>query len=122
MKQRILLIDSFGAFISALLLVILAYNQDIFGMPGEMLQLLFPIPVLYSIFSLLTYKFVKKNWPVFLKIIAIANLAYCGLTLLITAVHFDKLTKIGVTYFVLEIIVIAILAIVECRIAFNKNN
>lgn len=57
-----------------------------------------------------------------MRIIAIANLLYCALTFIWVLVLHDGLTALGITYFVLEIIIVVTLAIIELRVAAQSTH
>ena len=61
-----------------------------------------------------------ENWKPYMKIIAVANLMYVCLTAGLIVYLYQKLTILGLTYFVLEIIVVIILAILELKTASEK--
>ncbi len=117
MKQIILLIDSFGALLSALLLLVISRFETFFGLPGQVAYALLPVPLVFFAYSLLAFLFSREKWKLFLQIIAIANLLYCGLTLYIVIHHFSSLTVAGVSYFIAEMAVLLVLVAVEWRIA-----
>jgi hypothetical protein len=121
MKQKILLIDGAGALFSAVLLLLLPCFEQFFGISKNVAYALLPIPLVYSVYSMLAYRLSNKKWKRFLKIIAVANLLYCGLTLLAVMQNFKTLTKLGVLYFAAEILLITALAIVELNIASKKE-
>ncbi|AQG79762.1 hypothetical protein [Spirosoma montaniterrae] len=62
---------------------------------------------------------VKQSWKPYLRLIAIANLLYCGLTAGLMIYFYQRLTVWGLAYFVAEIIVVAGLALVELKTAVN---
>lgn len=121
MKQKLLLLDSIGAFFSAILLVIVGKYELLFGISNEIIKLLVPIPIVFSIYSLIAYYLSKHKWALFLKVIAVANLLYCFLTLYIIINHFGKLTVLGVSYFLIEIVIIVFLALYEFRVSSIKT-
>ena len=121
MKKQILLIDSLGALISAIALLIIPNFEGQFGISKNLTFILLPLPLLFSAFSFLSYKLGKQKWKLLLKIIAIANLFYCCLTLIVTMTNFATLTRLGITYFIVEIFIIVILANIELRIATSRN-
>ena len=57
--------------------------------------------------------FAGKHWRRFLRVIAIANLVYCCVTIVLTALYYTVLTNIGLAYFVGEAIIIGGLVCVE---------
>ncbi len=119
MQQKIFLIDGFGALLSALFLWIISNYEHIFGISQNIIFSLLILPILFSVYSFYNYFFIKKNWQLFLKIIAILNIFYCILTLFLVVLHFNSLTFLGVLYFVLESVIIIILASIELKIALK---
>jgi len=118
--RQFFLVDSLGALITTMMLgLVLARFESIFGMPQKVLYVLASIALVFCIYSFLSYLLLKENWRPFLKIISIANLLYCFLSLGLVIYFFGKLTILGVTYFVLELIVILILVRIELKVAFN---
>lgn len=113
--RKLILIDAIGAILSSIIIVFgLIYLDDILGMPKNILRLLAVIPIFYFIYSLICYLKIEKLNN-FLKIIALANLCYCLLTLTFVFYHFTKLTIFEIFYFISEIIVIIILSIIELK-------
>ena len=119
--KKILLLDSLGALVTAINLLVIPLFEIYTGVPRDIAIILVPLPILYSIFSLFSYKFGNDNWRSLLKMIAIANLIYCCLTLYVTWINFDTFKIIGIIYFIVEIIIIIILATLELKIAINHN-
>ena len=119
--KKILLLDSLGALVTAINLFVIPQFESYTGIPRDIAIILVPLPILYSIFSFLSYKFGNHNWRSLLKMIAIANLFYCCLTLYITWINFDTFKIIGIIYFIVEILIIVVLAIFELKIALNHN-
>ncbi|HMQ02493.1 MAG TPA: hypothetical protein PKD26_01070 [Pyrinomonadaceae bacterium] len=112
--KRIFLIDGIGALITAtLLLAILAQFESTFGMPRRILFLLAGIACIFAVYSLACYIKLRDNWTPFLRAIAIANLAYCVLTLTMVIVYRAEVTRLGVAYFIAEISVVLSLAFYE---------
>ena len=117
--RKLILIDAIGAILSSIIIVFgLIYLDDILGMPKKILRLLAVIPLFYFIYSLFCYLKIEKLNN-FLKIIALANLCYCLLTLTFVFYHFTKLTIFEILYFILEIIVLIILSIIELKTSKN---
>jgi hypothetical protein len=112
--KRIFLIDSFGAFLTAFFLVaILSTFEKYFGMPRQILVFLSIVALVYAIYSICCFYFIESNWRPFLKTICITNLIYCGLTIGLVINFYPRLTILGTTYFLLEIILISVLVIIE---------
>jgi hypothetical protein len=114
--KRLFLIDSLGGLLSALLLgVVLASFETAFGMPQNILYFLSVLASVYAIYSFLSYWRTKENWRPYMKGIATANLIYCGLTIGLVIYHHLALTKLGLIYFLLEVVVIISLVIIELK-------
>lgn len=116
--KTLFLIDSVGAIITAFtLFVILRTLHDYIGMPPHVLTYLSILAVMFCLYSLMCYKFLTDNWSPFLMTISVANLLYCCLTLALMIEHFQTLTKLGIAYFIVEIIVVCSLVIIEFKSA-----
>ncbi len=119
--KLIFLTDGLGALLSTFLLFALASFEGIFGMPKNVLYQLIPVTIVFTAYSLGTYFINPKNWKLYLTLIAVANILYCCLTLVLVFYYFDKLTAIGLAYFFVEILVIVFLSRIEIRLAYNKS-
>jgi len=116
--RKLFLIDGYGALLSAFLyLVILRSFERFFGMPSRVLIFLGVLALGYAAYSMTCYWRKPKNWRPFLKIIAIANLLHCCLTIGLVMEHFPNITVWGLFYFSGEVIVVVALAIYELRTA-----
>ena len=114
--KRLFLIDSLGGMLSALLLgVVLASFETTFGMPQKTLYFLSCLACVYAIYSFLSYWRTKYKWRPYMKTIAIANLFYCCLTTGLVIHHYQELTKLGLIYFLLELVIIISLIIMELK-------
>jgi hypothetical protein len=113
-----ILIDSLGALLSAVMLgIVLARLEPVFGMPEKALYYLSFIACIFSVYSFMCFFRKVKNWKIYLKVIALANLLYGCLTTGLVIYFYPKLTALGVTYFVLELIVISVLVMIEIKAA-----
>ena len=111
-------IDGLGALLSMFLLsVVLVQLEDRIGMPAKTLYILAAIAGFFAVYSFICALRIKKNWRSFLKIIVIFNLSYCILTFSLLLLHQAHLTSLGIVYFLLEILVIASLALFEFKVA-----
>ncbi len=114
--KQLFLIDSLGGMLSALLLgVVLARFETTFGMPRKVLYFLSCLACVYAVYSFLSYWRIKENWRPYMQAIAIANLLYCCLTVGLVIYHRQELTKLGLIYFLLEVVVIISLIIMELK-------
>jgi hypothetical protein len=118
-KQKTLfLIDSLGAILTAFFLfVIMRQFNGYFGMPKTVLTYLSLIAICFCIYSTTCFLFLKGRWTPFIRLIGIANLLYCALTIRLLIKNYSLLTIIGTTYFLIEIIIICVLSYVELRVA-----
>ncbi len=113
---RIFIMDGCGALVSATGLgIIIPSFQDSFGMPLHTLYVLALIAVVFALYSFTCYFFSIQNWKPFLKIIMTANALYCMLTAGLVVYYFPVVTLVGLTYFVLEMIIICILIWLESK-------
>jgi len=113
----VFLIDGLGAAMSALLLLLLIVPfQSFFGFPSDAALKLSVLPFLFSIYSLTCY-FTKPSSTVFLKIIAVANILYCLLSLGLVLIYFAQLTIFGLLYFLVEKLIVVPLAIWEWKLS-----
>jgi hypothetical protein len=118
--QKLFLIDSLGALLSAILLgLILAQFEKTFGMSQDVLYVLATLPCIFAVYTFVCFLNKTTNWRPFMKIIATSNLLYCCLTAGLMINFYQKLTVLGLIYFVLEIIIVMSLAIIEWKTASN---
>ncbi|MFV1884766.1 MAG: hypothetical protein ACMZ7B_09780 [Balneola sp.] len=114
--ENLFLLDAVGASVSAFFLgVILPGFQPFFGMPNEVLYILASLACLFAIYSFACFFQEPENAPFFLRIIALINLLYCGLTLVLVFYFSNVLTSFGIAYFVGEILLILALVGFELK-------
>jgi hypothetical protein len=119
---KLFLVDGLGAMNSAVMLgLVLARFEKIFGMPTSKLYPLALLALLFSVYSFGCFVMKPGNWKPYLKAIAIVNLLYCTLTLFLISYLHQKITLLGLAYFMLEIIVITLLAGLELKTAFREE-
>ena len=112
--KRLFLIDGFGAFVTAFFMfAILRTFNEYFGMPKLTLDFLSIIALAFSVYSFCCFFLVSNNWHPFLRTISIANILYCCLTLGLVIYYYPLLTILGVTYFLIEIIIVVVLVFLE---------
>ncbi len=115
--DKVFLIDGIGAAISAILLLLLiAPFESFFGFPAFAAINLALLPVIFSIYSLSCY-WSKPKSAIYLKIIAVANIFYCLLSLGLMIHYFHQLTLFGLLYFLIEKLIVLPLAMWEWKIA-----
>lgn len=116
-KYKIFIIDASGALFSAFMLgVVLVNFNEYIGLPVKILNLLAFFPVLFFLIDIYFTINYQKNNKLFLKIIGSLNLFYCFLSLIILINYFETIKIIGLIYFILEIIIVASIALLEFKI------
>ena len=118
-KQKALfLIDSIGAFITAIFLFVIVRQFNVhFGMPEKEVTYLSVIAVFYCIYSAACFLFLKGDFTPFIRFIGSANLIYCAFTIGLLIKYYPLLTSIGTSYFLIEIVIICGLSYVELNVA-----
>lgn len=108
--------DGLGAVLTAFMLgFVLVKLEYIFGMPKNALYFLSVIACIFAAYSFFCFLIIRENWQPFLKIIAFANLLYCIVSLSFVLYFFQKLTTLGILYFLIEIGIIIFSAIFELK-------
>jgi len=122
-KQKTLfLVDSLGALMTAIsLFVIVRPLNAYFGMPKEVLTYLSALAVLFCMYSGACFLFLNKGMKPFIRLIGMANLLYCALTMGLLIKYYPLLTLLGITYFFIEIVIICGLSIVELSVAARRK-
>lgn len=116
--RKLFLIDGLGALLSVFLVgVVLSRFESVFGMPQTATYWLAALPCLFALYSFTCFLLIKENWRPYLRLIALANLLYCGLTMGLVIYFYQRLTVWGLLYFVGEVIVVIGLAYVELKTA-----
>lgn len=114
--RMLFLIDGLGALLSAFLLgVILTRFENTFGMPRNVLYFLSFLPSVFAAYDFICYFRISGNIGFYLKIIAFANLTYCTISICLVFHHYQKLTILGLIYFLVEIAIIIFLASIELK-------
>lgn len=116
--KKVFLLDGIGAIVSALFLgVVLVQLEPYIGMPKSILHVLASMALLYAVYSMSCYFFLKSNWSPFLKIIAFANSFHCLVTIYLIFTNYKTLTPLGITYFVVEILIVIAVVLLELNTA-----
>ena len=112
--KKMLLIDALGASLTALFLAgILIPFQKIFGMPLIILIMLAGFAGIFAGNSFLSLLFPLNYQIIFLKVMVFWNSFYCCITAFLILVYFEKLTSLGLIYFISEIMIILGLVVLE---------
>ena len=111
---NIFLLDAVGAFLSIfLLLFVIMPNENFFGLSKPVaINLSIPISVLL-LFSMSCFLLKPQNWKLYMKFVVLGNLAYCLFTATVIFLNFKQLTTLGVSYFLIEILVICFIGGIE---------
>ncbi len=118
--KQIFLIDAVGAILTTVMLLgVLVPLEQYFGMPVRILHILSGIAFCIFTFSTYCYFFIKSNRKSFLGIIIACNILYSLATIVLIYKFSEKLTELGVIYFVLELIVLGILVTIEYKTYSN---
>lgn len=121
--KTLFLIDGLGAITTAVLLSqVLARFEPVFGMPKYILFTLAGIACCLAIYSISCHFLVKENYARFLKAIAIGNLIYCIITVVLILMFFSSLTWLGIAYFVGEITIVLLLAQIEFKMSTDDHD
>jgi hypothetical protein len=102
------------------LLFLIAPFELYFGFPSYVATRVAIIPIVYCIYSLTCHFTKKSSSPILLKIISIANLLYCVLTITLIVYFFPKLTIFGIFYFIIEMMILVSMALWEWKIASSQ--
>ncbi|MGL4599347.1 MAG: hypothetical protein ACRCYO_17625, partial [Bacteroidia bacterium] len=116
--RQVFLLDGFGAVLTAFLVgFVLPLLDSFFKIPQFMCAVLSMIAIVLASYSFTCYFLVRKNWSVFLYVIAVANLLYCLLTLVIIFYNYEILSIYDLLYFGVEMLIVMVLAYFELRTA-----
>ena len=116
--RTLFLIDSLGAILTGFILfVIMRQFNEYIGMPKIVLTYLSFMAICFCIYSAACFLFLKERWTPFVRLIGVANLLYCALTIGLLIKYCSLLTTIGIVYFLIEIVIIFLLTYVELNVA-----
>lgn len=114
--RKLFFLDSIGALLTAFLLgIVLAELESIFGVPQEQLYFLAIIALVLAIYSLTCALKANRYWKPLMQGIAIGNMLYVILTIVMVFQLRDRLTAWGFLYFVAEATIILLLAAAEMK-------
>ena len=116
--HRLFLLDGVGALLSAFLTgVVLVRWKARFGLPPAVLYVLAGLALGLAAFDAWGYARPATEAARPLRTIALLNVGYCVLSLILAAVHRESLLPPAYVYLGLEYLIVGILAIVEWRMA-----
>lgn len=118
--KKIFLLDGIGALVTSfILMVIIRQNTVLFGVLPSACVKLSAIAFVFCLYSFTCYFLAKENRKSLLKVIALANIAYCMVTVLLLSQFYERLTPVAYTYFTCELGIITGLSIAEFRLALR---
>jgi hypothetical protein len=118
--KKIFLVDAVGALLTAfnLFAVLRTFNEHV-GMPKNVLMLLSGVALVFFIYSTSCCLVLTQNRKQYLKLIAIANLLYCLLTIGLVLYYWQTIKVLGLVYFSVEVLVIFILVYFELKVSIK---
>lgn len=120
--RKAFLTDGAGALLSAILLIsVVAPFENVFGLSRNYVITLFIPALAFACYSLGCYYLNFSQWKPLLRIIVVANLVYCVLTLVIPILQRRSVTALGLLYFIGEIVIILTIVRIEL-ITLKKVN
>lgn len=112
------LLDGLGAALTTFsLYFILRPYYDYMGIPPSPLTYLSGISLVYCAYSVSCYSLLEHHWTRYLRILSIANILYCFVTIAFLYSYYIELTPIACAYFLAEILIVGLLAYLELRVA-----
>ena len=85
-------------------------------MPVSILYLLAGVAVGFLLYSAICYIFVKERWRTFLRVVIKGNIIYTLVSVGLVVYHFRQLTALGLSYFVVEVLVLAGVIVYERKV------
>ena len=120
--QRMFLMDAIGALLtSSILGLVLAQVNEYFLLSKSTFYILAAYVIVLFLYSTSVYLIKPSNWVPLLRIIAIANAAYCLFTFAIVFFVSQTVSTLAIVYFIGEAGLILTISFIEWTYA-NKNN
>ncbi len=117
--KRLLLIDIGGAFITTLLLfLVVKNNNQVFGISSSKVDILAIIALFICCVGIVGCFMNKNNWKLLFITLASINLFYCLITVMVL-ISSENVTIYGMLYFLIEIVIILMLAFLEIKTALQ---
>lgn len=116
-----LLLDGVGAITTATMCLVVAKFESYIGMPKKVMFILSSVAFCFAVFSFSSRLLAKKYFEKYLSIVLTANAFYCLATFVLVSIHIRQLTKLGMAYFVGEIIIVLIIVYAEYRKVKRSN-
>lgn len=123
-KRSIFLFDFTGAVLTSLSYgLIYFYFMEELGFSNYIVFVFLGLAISYAAYSFTIYWVNPKKWVEFLKVIAYANLLFCGVAIKFLISYFDNITTIGKVYLVGEITIVSLVALFELYfIEYHSKN
>lgn len=122
LPKNLLMLDAAGALLSAVLLgCVLVQFEQLVGVPRRVLYYLAAWAAACALLSAWWLLYIRQKWATGLFIIATLNTIYCLLTVIVVFFMLEP-TNWGWAYFLLELAVVATLAVVEYRTAMYQRS
>lgn len=107
--KNVFFIDAIGAFFSAFVLFFIheIINGDFYNIPDHVITFLYTTAGIYMLYSFTCYMLVKNQWKKFLSILIALNILYSLMTLIVLFLFNHQITVFGLSYFIIELCIIA---------------
>lgn len=115
-RKRVFLIDALGAVFSVICLLTIYHFQELFGMPKQILSTFASIALMLSVYSFTCYFLNQAKWRHSLFLIYFLNIGYCIYTIYEVCKNSVTITNLGFLYFILEVLIILLLATYELKL------
>ena len=114
--RKLFLLDGSGALLTALMLMLVLPKLDLLtGIDPDMITVMVLIAFLLTAMSLTFFFTYNQQSYKVLQVIGISNLLYSGIIVVVLLVYGSSMKPLGMTYFILEGLVVALLGLVEIR-------
>jgi len=114
--RKLFLLDGSGALLTALMLMLVLPKLDLLtGIDPDMITVMVLIAFLLTAMSLTFFFTYNQQSYKVLQVIGISNLLYSGIIVVVLLVYGSSMKPLGMTYFILEGLVVVLLGLVEIR-------
>ncbi|MEJ8818466.1 hypothetical protein [Lacibacter sp. H407] len=121
--KQIFLTDSIGAMLTASILCSIAIGfPTFFGIPPHIVFILSAIAFTFAVYSFCCSYFMPARWRGYLMAIMIANAFYAVVTTGLVYNFYSSITRLGLFYFIAEIVVILFLILLEYKVLSKSRS
>lgn len=114
--RRLFALDAAGALLTAALLgLVLVRFSEAFGVAERTFHLLAGFATAICIHSFVVALVDPPEWAARLRAVAVVNLAYAGVVLVVVGIGIDTITPLGAAWFVGEALVVGGIGVFEWR-------